>query len=658
MSAIIKPLMLPLSDDPDDAFGGVRLRRYQAMVRKCTAPRILVSAPTGSGKTLAYLSRALKPSEGEPYHTLIIVYPTNALIWDQTQALKKLLTSVFNLKVTTVSADNLTDLEEQPSEGDVMLLVANGETLAALAQEAKSSEGSAFFRALRREFDTRIILTNPDILFYLFLYRFARQESLIQALLHEKPPNMLVLDEFHLYFGYSLANLVYMLTYIRDSFDQIIFGSATPIPIDELIHEKFETIVAHPSDKGQVAVHGYTIGTQPIPGLIGQDEIDRVVQAVEKMYNKHISNPQKVKVLVILNSVLSCVDLQHKLDEKYPGHVTPIHGLVPLTARPHTQEEFGDIVVGTSAIEVGVDFDTASLIFEATDSSTFMQRLGRGARHSECDVQAYIPALYYPRLTQFLTGTMTQSQLTEAIWEALPKPETYLHFPYSKQAAPLLQALYLNWVYKRPAGQRTLSIGQAEREMCELYQRGSFNIPTELVPLAQHAFTTTPDACVHKMSHEESLRSTLNSIPAIFSSYDPPIFDYVSLPELPKLVFRVKSAEEVTASSLKIPRKMRFESVFLDVSGIRRNPPRLCVSVNINKYSDKPRPLYGAIVTHDPVDKELEQEVWKLVKGQPAIRLESARDWRLTGLQICRGGGYLVIGGDAYLAWYINENLA
>ena len=69
--------------------------------------------------------------------------------------------------------------------------------------------------------------------------------------------------------------------------------------------------------------------------------------------------------------------------------------------------EFKPIVVGTSAIEVGIDFDTSSLIFEADDSTSFLQRIGRGARHNSCDTIAFIPALDCSLMSKSLPNGIT-----------------------------------------------------------------------------------------------------------------------------------------------------------------------------------------------------------------------------------------------------------
>jgi len=39
------------------------------------------------------------------------------------------------------------------------------------------------------------------------------------------------------------------------------------------------------------------------------------------------------------------------------------------------------MLVGTSTVDVGVDFEINFLIFESIDSGTFLQRLGRLGRH-------------------------------------------------------------------------------------------------------------------------------------------------------------------------------------------------------------------------------------------------------------------------------------
>jgi hypothetical protein len=58
--------------------------------------------------------------------------------------------------------------------------------------------------------------------------------------------------------------------------------------------------------------------------------------------------------------------------------IAPIRGL---SARSSRDVRGKTLVIGTSAIEVGIDFQADYLIFEAGDAASFMQRFGRIGRH-------------------------------------------------------------------------------------------------------------------------------------------------------------------------------------------------------------------------------------------------------------------------------------
>src|SRR5205823_3602214 len=52
-----------------------------------------------------------------------------------------------------------------------------------------------------------------------------------------------------------------------------------------------------------------------------------------------------------------------------------------LSARSNRDVRGKLLVIGTSAIEVGIDFQADHLLFEAGDAASFMQRFGRIGRH-------------------------------------------------------------------------------------------------------------------------------------------------------------------------------------------------------------------------------------------------------------------------------------
>ena len=152
MSIHIEPLKLPISNESEDHIGKIRLRLYQAQLRHCDHPRILLEAPTSSGKTLAYLIRAIESGGVKPrFGTTLIIYPTNALIWDQARSLSDLIEKLG--KKVNVTVESNTDLvwRKENQNADVSLYVLNGETLAALSQESKRSEGKSLVEQLRKD---------------------------------------------------------------------------------------------------------------------------------------------------------------------------------------------------------------------------------------------------------------------------------------------------------------------------------------------------------------------------------------------------------------------------------------------------------------------------------------------------------------------------
>jgi len=661
MSIQIQPLKLPLSDKTEDNFGKIRLRLYQAQLRQCESQTILLNAPTGSGKTLAYLIRAIGThGEQAKFGTTIIVYPTNSLIYDQARALSGLVRQLGKTVNVVFERDN-TIVEQNEKNADVDLFVLNGETLTTIAQESKTSEGIAIIKQLcKYSAKTRIFLTNPEILYLMFLYRFKKNEDLIQLLLDKQPPNLLIFDEFHLYHGYSLASVSYMLSYIENYFDQIIFSSATPINIESIIDKKTTTIVAKHSSEGKIVKQPMFLRFYSTQNILNVSDITKLKMLINELYEKNKNLPQTVKVLVILNSVITCVKLVDALEKDYPRLVTPIHGLVPSDARPKDISEFKPIVVGTSAIEVGIDFDACSLIFEAHNSSTFLQRIGRGARHSSCDAIAFIPALVYPELTKELPEgtTTTHTKFESCIRNILPDLPSYSDFPTSIEAAPIMLAILLNWTRQRTAGNKKLNSGQILAETRLQLEKGAINLPKhlniskeEIVMLCQQAHKYG----IPKMAEKLSCRSSMDSIPAIFriKNSNGVKFDYISIIDLPRVDFSIKTKETIEKEKITIPWKMRLNRDFVEVKGVKDGQEKVKLAIAHGRFNEIPEPLTQFHVIAD--NQDVADKIKEIIKGQPAFLLDDKEDWRLPGFYTTNSG-YLTIGGDAFLAQYIYYN--
>lgn len=664
MTISVAPLKLPVSNDPNDRIGNMRLREYQSRLRRCDSPYILLQAPTSSGKTLAYLTRAVGVGKEDSFFgTTIVVYPTNALIWDQARALHFLITCKLRRKCNLVTeiGDEVKWLSYDDN-ADVDIFVLNGETLAALAEERHTSEGTALINELRKsQAPSRVILTNPEILFYIFQYKFHKSENLITTIFHAGPPNLLILDEFHLYHGFSLAVITYMLNYLKDSFRQMIFSSATPIKVESLIDEECEEIRGVPSDYGDVVRHRMELCLEGTSSILGVEDIAHLQTLVDLCYQRTADEGQTVRVLIILNSVITVARLADVLEKKYPGEVTAIHGLIPSTARPRNQSQFRSIVVGTSAVEVGVDFNTSSLIVEAHNYSSFVQRLGRGARHKDCLSLALIPSLYVNQLKQSLYGKSSQAQvkpqeLDSVAKRILPDLPPYSEFSYSVEAVPIMFALLLNWVLQRPAGGRSLSPGMAIDEMKKCLTNGNFNLPGKLKLFQDHMIEMCTkgmvDGGILSLAEKMSCRSSLESLPAIFIDRMPYTFDHLTVHDLPQVDFDIISRESLKRDGVRIPWRMRKFNEFLRVSGIRQEREKVRIDLDKFKFSSSPKPLVNFRI--DASDTILADKIQQLLSGNAAYLLYSKEDWRLPGFYTLTGG-YVVVGGDAYLSWFIRK---
>ena len=138
-------------------------------------------------------------------------------------------------------------------------------------------------------------------------------------------------------------------------------ASATPIKeVDAIIHENYQRIVAKPSEDGDVVKHQMDLTLESTKRILSSEEIPEIKNLVSFYLEKNRESPQNVKVLLIVNSVITCAKIIEALEKEYPDQVTAIHGLIPPSSRPRSMLEFKPIVVGTSAIEVGIDFDTSS----------------------------------------------------------------------------------------------------------------------------------------------------------------------------------------------------------------------------------------------------------------------------------------------------------
>jgi CRISPR-associated helicase Cas3 len=375
---------------PQVAVDGVRTRLYPhqaAMLDEWNRHgAFLLVTKTGSGKTRATALPVLKNHE-----SAVFVYPTNALIQDQARAIRQLMEDegIAFQEWTPQNATEKFGIEEY------VLVQVNADVLGAFAKAwgmGAKQRGFALLRLLQQD-KRKIVLMNPDILF--LLYSLSYQAS-PEALTHLQAYKTLIFDEFHLYGGVELAHALFLIYLARrtDAFPRVVLLSATPnAEVQTYLERLLAPRIIDPSviSRGRICgerpvAHDVTLQSLPVTADIVKTAQAKVIELADKFRGLREINGEAnaiggyVPCVVILNSVVNAIALEDALVEAgfQRADMAPIRGL---SARSSRDVRGKTLVLGTSAIEVGIDFQADYLIFEAGDAASFMQRFGRIGRH-------------------------------------------------------------------------------------------------------------------------------------------------------------------------------------------------------------------------------------------------------------------------------------
>ena len=347
----------------------------------------LLVTKTGSGKTRATALPVLKNRE-----SAVFVYPTNALIQDQSRAIQQLMDDegITYQERTPETANKKVGSEEYE------IVQISAPTLAAFAKAwgmGEKQKGAALIRLIQQD-KRKIVLINPDILYLLYSLRYRGSQ---EALSHFQAYKTIVFDEFHLYNGVELAHVLFLIFLAQrtNAFQRVVLLSATPnkeiktylnrlltpqiidadVKVPQLVCG--ERTVAHDVELNTLSVAKDVVETAQSKVLELKNELCRF-----QTENQEANNTgDYVPCVVILNSVVNAIALEDALVEAGIPRtkIAPIRGL---SARSSRDIRGKMLVIGTAAIEVGIDFKTDYLIFEAGDQASFMQRFGRLGRHS------------------------------------------------------------------------------------------------------------------------------------------------------------------------------------------------------------------------------------------------------------------------------------
>ncbi len=343
----------------------------------------LLTAKTGTGKTRAVVLPLLKRHE-----SAVMVYPTNELLRDQVRAVEQFAGAEgINAAVLAPEKDG-GDGQAECSRADHLLVPVSAALLDEWQRHMHCRNRGEALRRILEPNKPKIVLTNPDILFLILGLHYHAEP--LEAL---RRYQTLVLDEFHLYTGVEFAHALAMIGLARGlgTFRRVLLLSATPDPgVREVLTRVLEPVsidsdsaVANDQVPTRTAVHPVQVTPIPAGGLDPIEVMVRELMALKhelERLRRSSTDADYLPAVAIVNSVVNAIRLEDRLVELgFPREsLAAVRGLSNRAIRTIRGKV---IAIGTSAIEVGVDFHCDHLVFEAYDAASFLQRFGRVGRH-------------------------------------------------------------------------------------------------------------------------------------------------------------------------------------------------------------------------------------------------------------------------------------
>ncbi len=414
---------------------------------------IFNTAMTGDGKSLAAYLRTLVRM-----NSVLAMYPTNELAFDQETQLERarIVWNCPDLRLTPMSAHRM--------EG----LIADG----------LYGRKADVVRHLMDNND--IVLTNPDIFHYLAQFFYTRKDDAPDLLFSRKVVelfDLFLFDEFHIFQAPQSVAVFNALLLLREisgdhSRKRYLFLSATPSELlqDYLTKAGFRSRLIHPEAEGWYLNTDTVVADRSWRPIVQAIDLNfweiSTSNRIEAWVTEHIDDillpffimhQPSAKGAIIVNSVATAYRLHDLLRPRFQALGLDVSLNTGFTGETHKRASLdANLLIGTSTVDVGVDFRINFLVFESRDAGTFLQRFGRLGRHLDdghghrfetFQAHAMLPVFVKERLFLgkageppcFLDGQeATRTQLAAVIQQAYPAPVSFQS--YGKQWGKLQAA--------------------------------------------------------------------------------------------------------------------------------------------------------------------------------------------------------------------------
>jgi CRISPR-associated endonuclease/helicase Cas3 len=375
---------------------------------------IFNTAMTGDGKSLAAFLSAMNNRT----YTLAM-YPTNELARDQekqVQGYKDKFQPKYDPQIHRLTA---AVLEDYVNTGKLPSKLEGLDNISTLYE---------------------ILLTNPDLFHYIHNFYYLRgkidnPDRLFRRI--DERYKLFIYDEFHIFSSPQIASVINTILLIKNTANdpkKFLFLSATPNKLLQGFLEKagITPKIINPVDVGAYKFdadadnQGWRQISQPINLIFPQglepnlrSSYEWLEENAEKVILKFFQDYPNSKGAIILNSIAAVKKLLPKFKAIFEPRwqVRENTGLTGETEKRDSVAE-ADLLLGTSTIDVGVDFKINFLVFEAADAGNFIQRFGRLGRHEGFETyQAYalIPNFLVARLFEEQSHPLQEGETFDRI---------------------------------------------------------------------------------------------------------------------------------------------------------------------------------------------------------------------------------------------------
>lgn len=342
---------------------------YHALT-KGDAEVVFNTAMTGDGKSLAAQLPILVKKEGWKY-PILAMYPTNELIEDQIAHLGS-TSRLWNADILP-SRLNSTELDLKMQDDDY------------------TRRGEALMSVLR---NSDFVLSNPDIFHYVMhqFYTWPEDASDRYAGPLTQKFRQLTFDEFHIFDAPQIVSVMNAILFMQETGKDVrphkfLFLSATPKQLMQIYLQRSGLKVEF--IEGQYASNGNPDQWRKIlnpveihfePTSRAEAWLDTHLEDVVLPF--FLQRRPHAKGAIIVNSRAAAMRIYEKLQPVFTQHGLRVEPNTGWTGRSRRKASYeADLLIGTSTVDVGVDFQINFLVFESDSAGTFLQRLGRLGRH-------------------------------------------------------------------------------------------------------------------------------------------------------------------------------------------------------------------------------------------------------------------------------------